>query len=395
MSGIRKRGLSCLLLPALLLLIPLLSGCWNANDVDELDYVNAVGIDYLPDAKQYVVYAQLISFTRVAKGEGNQDVKPLPAWIAEGRGKSYMEAVAHINANSEHKLYWGHVTSLLLGDTLLRTRNVADVLESFFRYYEMRYTMWVFGTRDSIPALFIASPNFERTRLGMILHSPEDNYFASSSIRPIRLSRFMAGYYEPYRCVLLPALSLTKEYWKKSREPVASQRISGAYLIQGQETLGMLPMDQLQGLHWLEPTTHRAWLEIEEEGEEIAILRMRNPRYEIVEAQEQGTPVYDLEVSVQGTVSELKRPLTEEELTAKATAVIEKEIRGTYLAGLKQKADLYGLQQHQYRSAVVLPPRQKAALAAVRLKEGSLRHVRVKPYIVSGGKYTLERYTSR
>ncbi|AEI45009.1 Ger(x)C family spore germination protein [Paenibacillus mucilaginosus] len=394
-KGLRKRGLSFLRLPALLLPVLLLSGCWNANDVDELDYVNAVGIDYLPEEKQFVVYAQLISFSKVAKGEGNQDVKPVPAWIAEGRGKSYVEAVGRIMANSEHKLYWGHVTSLLLGDTLLRMTNVSDVLESFFRYYEMRYTMWVFGTRDSIPALFIASPNFERTRLGMILHSPEDNYFASSSIRPIRLSRFMAGFYEPYRCVLLPSVSLSKEYWKKNLEPVPSQRISGAYLIQGQKTLGALSMEQLQGLHWLERTTHRAWLDIEEGGEETAILRMRKPRYTIIEGEENGAPVYDLEVSVQGTVSELKRPMTEEELAGKAARLIEEEIRRTYAAGLKLKGDLYGLQQHRYRTAAVLPPRRKAELAAEKLKESSLRQIRVKPYIVSGGKYTLERYNQR
>lgn len=46
----------------------LLTGCWDSKEVQSINFITAIGIDYADN--QYTTYAQLIDFSSIAKQEG-------------------------------------------------------------------------------------------------------------------------------------------------------------------------------------------------------------------------------------------------------------------------------------------------------------------------------------
>ncbi|MFP3380764.1 Ger(x)C family spore germination protein, partial [Bacillus sp. SIMBA_069] len=80
----------------------LLSGCWDSKDIQDIQYISAVGIDY--QNGQYVIYVQVTSFAGVAKQEGLEP-KPTPVWVAKGRGKTMNEAMNDMYKRSNQYIY--------------------------------------------------------------------------------------------------------------------------------------------------------------------------------------------------------------------------------------------------------------------------------------------------
>lgn len=370
----------------------LLTGCWNAKDIEDVDYVNAVGINYSQDKKEYEVYLQLLSFQKVAKAQGGEeDTKRIPVWIALGRGKSYAEAIGKITIESEKKLFWGHVTTLVLGEGLINKGEITSVLQSLFRFYELRYTMWVFGTKDPLDKLFEASPNFERSRLNMIIHSPKDNYNQRSYIKPIRLHDFMADYYEPAKTLLLPSIAISDKVWRKNNKPVDSLRYSGVYTFWSQKSTGFIPLEKLFGLRWMERAARRAPVIIG--GDKIlANLRMEAPKHAISVRQVNDKPMFDIDLVVQGAISELNEQVELAVLTEQVQKKIEKEIRDTYAVGLKQQADLLGLSKQLYMRGANRYRNYETKDTHFILTPESLGNVIVHAQITTAGKYTYKVY---
>ncbi|MCR8629633.1 Ger(x)C family spore germination protein [Paenibacillus radicis (ex Xue et al. 2023)] len=385
-----RRGL--LLATMLLVNAVLLSGCWNASDIDNLDYVNAIGIDYSKEEKQFTVYLQLLSFEKVAKTDTGNKSTSTPAWIGIGKGKTYVDAVGNISLEAEKRLYWGHVTALVMGEGLLAKGDITDVLQTFFRFYELRYTMWVYGTRSKLNELFIATPNFEQSRLNMLIHKPIDNFKQRSYITPMRLNDFIATYYEPVQTLLLPAVSVSKEVWHRNDEPLGSMRFEGIFPFRQNKSEGFMPLEQVKGLRWVEKNTNRAPVSVTEKGKELANLRMRRPHYSVKIREENSKPVFDLHVKVDGAITDLNEQVSEQTLCRQAEKIIEKEIRETYENGLKLKVDLLELQKHLYvRGAKRFREYDKDKDQFV-LESNSLGNVKVQVEITTAGKYTYRMY---
>ncbi|TDF97605.1 Ger(x)C family spore germination protein [Paenibacillus piri] len=370
----------------------LLSGCWNASEIDNLEYVNAIGIDYSKDNKEYTVYLQLLSIQKVAKTESEKLEGEMPAWIGVGKGKSYVEAIGKITLESQKRLFWGHVTALVLGEGLLEKGEITDVLQAFFRFHELRYTMWVFGSRSDLSRVFEATPNFERSRLKMLIHSPLENYKQRSYIAPLHLNDFMAGYYEPAQTLILPAMTVSNDVWRKSSESLDTLKYSGVYPFTHQQSNGFISMDKIDGIRWVQNSTTRASVSIMDGTKALASLRLRKPRHSIKFKEVDGKLVFDLKVKVNAVISEMNEQVSEQELEKQVQKVIEKELRETFEAGLKKKVDLLGLQNRLYSRHVKKFRQYDKDQDQFILQRDSLGKVDVKVNLTSAGKYTYRMY---
>lgn len=48
----------------------LLTGCWDIREVQDINYISAIGVDYKDG--EYIIYAQMLDFSSVAKQEGGE-----------------------------------------------------------------------------------------------------------------------------------------------------------------------------------------------------------------------------------------------------------------------------------------------------------------------------------
>ncbi|MBD0380738.1 Ger(x)C family spore germination protein [Paenibacillus sedimenti] len=122
------------LLFLILLLMMVISGCWDKKELNELAVVMGVGIDKGPKGEVRVT-AQVIK--PPTKQGGSAGGSSLPTWSLSANGDTLLDAVARLNEISPRRLYWSHMQMIIFGDASAR-EGIAPYLNWFARDLESR-----------------------------------------------------------------------------------------------------------------------------------------------------------------------------------------------------------------------------------------------------------------
>lgn len=369
---------------AVLLLPFFLTGCWSKYEVQNMNYVTAVGIDYADG--QYIIYAQLLDFSTVAKLEGQQKSEQPPVWIGRGKGISFTEAANDLYSTSQQRLNWGQISAILFSERLLKERKVGEVLELIDRYREISYLAWVFSTRDPLDEVLIATPFFRLSPKASILHNPEQNYRQRSILAPIRLQRFVMDSNEKARTSYIPELSIRKDQWKENQKPHDLLRYSGIQIYDKDKYYARMILEEIKGLPWLNKHTIRLPVDLFSDNKLVAVLVAEKPEYDVKPRVKYDKAYFDISVKVKAGVNELHADVTEQELTQLAQKEIEHQIRQTFQTAFEKRIDIYNLGESLFRRN---PYAWKRIASGTVLNKDSLRTINVNVQIVYPGRYKL------
>lgn len=333
--------------PLVILLIGLsfLTGCWDAQNVEKINYITSFGLDY--EKPNYVVYAQLMEFSTIAKQEGPPSMGKTDTWIGKGQGESINLAMNDLYNTAQRRIVWSHVTTIIIGEKALQQWPKGFV-DAVTRFREIRFTPWVFGTKQPIREIMNAPTFFNLSPRETIAHSPAANYKQHSMILPLQYMTFIADYNEPAKTVILPTLATNSSQWEKSDKPEPKLEWDGAYIMSGKKLRGMLKQEDLKGLRWVTGQTVRSPLKVQENGKLLGVVSLESPLVHIDVKNPSSQPRYKLQISLEGNVVELLGDNPEKELLAAAKKMIEKEVRSTYEKGLALHSDLLQLQYALY-----------------------------------------------
>ncbi|WP_144938721.1 Ger(x)C family spore germination protein [Paenibacillus sp. 32O-W] len=369
---------------AVLLLPFFLTGCWSRYEVQNMNYVTAVGIDYADG--QYIIYAQLLDFSTVAKLEGQQKAEQPQVWIGRGKGISFTEAANDLYSTSQQRLNWGQISAILFSERLLKERKVGEVLELIDRYREIRYLAWVFSTRDPLDEVLIATPFFRLSPKASILHNPEQNYRQRSILAPIRLQKFVMDSNEKAKTSYIPELSIRKDRWKENQKPHELLRYSGIQIYDKDKYYARMSLEEIKGLPWLNKHTIRLPVDLFSDNKLVAVLVAEKPEYDVKPRVKYDKAYFDISVKVKAGVNELHADVTEQELTQLAQKEIEHQIRQTFQTAFEKRIDIYNLGESLFRRN---PYAWKRIASGTVLNKDSLRTINVNVQIVYSGRYKL------
>ncbi|MBB6672936.1 Ger(x)C family spore germination protein [Cohnella nanjingensis] len=322
-----------------------LTGCWDSSDIEKNRYVSAIAFDYADH--RHTMFAQMLDFSYVAKQEKGKSESPPVTYVGKGVGATVNMAANHLYQTAQQKTLWSHITSIVVTEAALK-EGVQGFEDAYDRFYDTRFSQWIYGTRDNIETLFTTPDLFNMSSISTILHEPISNYKQRSWIKPIRWLHFFADILEPGKTVVLPTLSVNQSQWKKNREAEPKLQVSGAFLISGKTVKGWLSNDQLIGLRWMNPGTERTPLPIMDGGRVIGVLSLGSPKVKMRETFVKGLPRYRIKLSVKGNIVEMNDAATEQEMKRLAKSLIRKEIRETFLHAVALKADIYQLDYSTY-----------------------------------------------
>ncbi|MFB9275855.1 Ger(x)C family spore germination protein [Cohnella cellulosilytica] len=330
-------------LPRPLLVLPLLlllGGCWDIKEIENINYVAAIGIDV--EERQYVVYAQMLDFTSVAKMETGKSDKTAQIWVGKAKGPTLDLAINKLYDTTQQRTMWSHVTTIIVSENALRAQALLrdDLIG---RFEEFRHTSWIYGAKGSIEKLLIAHPFFNVSALNTISHEPLEVHEQKSFIDPVRYMSFMSEVTEPASTVLLPALAIESHTWRKNGKTDPKQFIDGAFTVSEGKYSGPLGNKQLTGLRWTDKNTYRSPLVVEKNGEAAAVLSLENPQIKWSVAFADGLPKYRLRVTMNGNVTETLNDISRDEIVNWAAEKVRSEIVDTYRAGIRRQIDVYNL----------------------------------------------------
>ena len=367
-----------------LILLPMLTGCWNMKELEHMFYAHAIGVDY--QNGEYRMYVQILDFSKLSKTEGGGGGEDggTGAWIGRGAGKTLYDALHDLYSSSQREIYWGHLNTIILSDKLFHQEKYLEAMDILTRYGELRYTPWLFATGNNVEDILLVSPVLERSPVYSQLSDPFDVFEQSSFIPPIRLNRFFARLLEPASTLLVPFIGSVGDKWEDAKQTYDALEVKGAYFIRNKQLKAELPKSQLQGLRWMNEQTRRTPLVLGSEKQTVSLV-FEKIDTDIVPHIEENGLYFDVRVSAKGGVIGDAKTVSAADLQKQAEQRIRQEIADTFMRGIEKKADVYNLMEVAYRKV----PREWKRIAAANgfpLRADSIRSIRVDVRITNAGK---------
>lgn len=378
-----KKWLSKLLI---VILLSSLTGCWDMRELEHMFYVHALGVDVKNN--RYEVYAQILNFSTLAKqesgGSSGGQGEQVGAWVGKGVGSNLNSAIHNLYATAQRRIYWGHLGAIVFSKEALN-KGLKETLDTLTRFNEVRHIVWLYGTDKPIEQILNTTPVMESTPVYSKLGDPKEVFEQSSFIEPIRINRFMSQVYEPSRVVLLPNITISEGQWTDPKESHPTLSINGVWLIQNWNLKGNMYAEELPGIIWFSNKANRILLSIPFKGKPAISMTMKQPDSKIIPIIKNGKVAFDVNISVEGSISSKGITMDEKLIEQRAAQAIEDEIHKTYKIAAQKNYDIYNLYNTLYRKD--LPQWKKAAKnQSLSLHPDLLRKVKVKVKVFDYGK---------
>ncbi|NEZ41266.1 Ger(x)C family spore germination protein [Paenibacillus alvei] len=375
-----------LLISILSLVLPL-AGCWDITNIQDMNYVTALGIDYVNG--KYIVYTNSLEFTNVAKQEGTRSPSKPPTWIGKGEGYTLDSAVNDIYAASTLQIIWDHTTVLIFSERALQ-KDVNKMIDSLLRFSGIRYTPWVYGTKTPIADLFAVSPPFNLSPIASMLYAPDEILKQQTNIPPLQLLKMVALLNEPGCTVLLPSLSLNNEEWMKDKKTISQHELNGVFVLQNGKYKNWVKQEEGLGLRWLSNQIHNVHIGVGRPTSPDAILTINKHKVSVNVSLHGEVPKFNLVIDVRGSVEEIADNATEEAIIAAAKEKIKNDVQQTFQQGLNRNLDIYSLKNHVYRKYLSIWKKNKNG-SLLQLTPNSLERIDVRVQIEHSGMIRLNR----
>ena len=332
-----------------LLLLPLLSGCWDVKEPERMYYILGLGIDYKDN--EYEVYAQIIDFSNIAKSE-QPNPEANQAEVGISKGRTVEEAYFKMYKSMDERLFWGHLSYVIFSENALKENVAKPVIEAFIRYRELRYTTWVYTTQESIEEILLLTPIINKSIALSKLSDPFNSYNQSSFIRPVNFRELTIDLDEPSHEVAIPYLKI-EEKWKTEKGDDQIHSITGVGVLSKDGLKGYLLEDDAVGLQWMNNDFERGEITFEFEGydEPFVTIVVEDAKSKVTPIVENGQILFDIEVKlkVQSSESNDTNDETMQQLQRGIEKKVKQEIEKTYTASLEKQMDIYRLSEVAFR----------------------------------------------
>lgn len=358
-------------------------GCTVVSDIQNQAYATAIGIDF--EDGEWVAYAQVINFSTVGSSDQVTIGEEQPVWIGSGRGKTIASALTNIGESSQLNMFWGHVKAVVITEAALK-KDVEEIYSGINRYREVRYTVYVYGTKMDIRDVLKQKSLFNMSPLYTKIFTGTQSSAEQSYILPLTANRAIARLNEPGDPAAIPSIGLDNNSWSEDKKPKPMFKLTGKYYFHGKKMSSWMSLEELIGTRWSDENLERTSLLIRHDGEKVALLRMAHPMIHTQTIMEPTGTRFKLHVKVHGYVMEMMRDASMKEIEQYAEEAIAKEVTDTFYSGVKHKCDPFAVLQALYRTN---PKRFHEEVTGddFALTNRSLAGVDVEVRLVNTGKY--------
>jgi len=376
----------CLLGWLSLTLCVMTTGCWSSYEIQQVDYAKAIGVDFKDG--MYHIYVQTLDFASIAKSESSsKNEEAPPIWVGHAEGKTMSLALNELWRASQLHIAWGHVTAIVLAESVLNNKHIKDVFDMLGRFPEARYTTWVYGTRDSLLDILSTASIYNLSPLDSVLHNPLPSYMENSLFAPVLSFELISAHNDQATTTYLPAIALNKDLWLQNKKKHELFLIEGAFFERSGKKFEFLPRSELPGYHWLINNMRRAPLLIQKDNVIYGALSVGLPTIKIKPVIRGDNVTFRIDAKYLTALYEYLIPMSYDEMTRVSEARLKEQIMQTYRNGLERGVDVYGLQEKLYRKDPKLWHKLSGNGEKLILTEDSIEELNIHLIVPYTGKY--------
>ncbi|MFL0377857.1 Ger(x)C family spore germination protein [Paenibacillus amylolyticus] len=133
------------LILSITVLFPLLTGCWDRHELNELGIMLGLGVD--KDGDKVKVSAQVVVPNEVSSKSGGGKGTPVTQYQASA--DTLFEAIQKLTETSPRRIFMSHVRVLIFGEEYARKDGIYDVVEALMREPTARPDYYVMVARNT------------------------------------------------------------------------------------------------------------------------------------------------------------------------------------------------------------------------------------------------------
>lgn len=340
----------------LILLLPLLSGCYNYRELNELGITTAVSIDY-KDNNFYVI-AEVINPIKQQDASSSNNS---PFINYNSSSSSLQDAFRKVVLESPRQLYAAQLEIIVLSEEVVNN-HLEEVLEYFARDPESRTEIKIIvaRTEDSTKAITLQTL-LTSLSSSNIINSLDLQSKVLGMSYPVTLNELLNMYIDPYLEVVLPSMTLYGNYEIGDEKenittssPKAIVKIDGSTITKDNKILGYLDLEESKILNLINGKLKETIIKMNYydgyiifEPNRIKVSRELDIKNNIIKINISG---YSKTKEIQSNI-DLKDPKEVEKLNKALNMELEKKITDTFNS-IREKygTDVFGFQELYYRT---------------------------------------------
>lgn len=340
----------------LILLLPLLSGCYNYRELNELGITTAVSIDY-KDNNFYVI-AEVINPIKQQDASSSNNS---PFVNYNSSSSSLQDAFRKVVLESPRQLYAAQLEIIVLSEEVVNN-HLEEVLEYFARDPEARTEIKIIvaKTEDSTKAITLQTL-LTSLSSSNIINSLDLQSKVLGMAYPVTLNELLNMYIDPYLEVVLPSMTLYGNYEIGDEKenittssPKAIVKIDGSTITKDNKILGYLDLEESKILNLINGKLKETIIKMNYydgyiifEPNRIKVSRELDIKNNIIKINISG---YSKTKEIQSNIN-LKDPKKVKKLNKALNMELEKKITDTFNS-IREKygTDVFGFQELYYRT---------------------------------------------
>ncbi len=129
-----------------LLLMFVLSGCWNYRSLSEIAIAAGMAIDLDPDSGEFLIVCEVIDLSGDVASGGPK------TRLVTTKGKTIFDAVRNAKRRLEKKLYFGNMNLIAVSEELAKNGHIEHIYDWLLRDAEMRETAYIVVSQEKTAA---------------------------------------------------------------------------------------------------------------------------------------------------------------------------------------------------------------------------------------------------
>lgn len=338
----RKIAIALILIPSLLL-----TGCWNAREINELGFVLSIGLDKTEDG--FKVTAQMASpetFSKTQSGSGGTEKKPF--LIVASTGKTIFEAIRNMASISSRRIFWAHIKVIIISEDLARS-NTLEIFDFFARNPELRLRTLIAVTPEEAGEIIEVIPEMEKDP-ALYLEKIIENKSLTGKSYSVMLKDFLEDYLDPNVGPVTSMIVLDKS----KEKPVL--KTSGAYVFDGHKVSASLNEKETRGLLWIKNKMKDSIMVVYcPEDNKPVTLEIKSSKSSCKSSVDNNIPHFIVNVKVDASITEqacltdFNDPQKLNELSKTLEKDITKDIQSTITTAKELNIDFPGLSRILHR----------------------------------------------
>ncbi|MFJ7726492.1 Ger(x)C family spore germination protein [Neobacillus sp. NPDC097160] len=343
------------------LLLPILSACWNQKELTDLAFVMAMGIDK-GEHKKFDVSFQIVNPGNVSSGQ-NGGGQGLPIAVYKSSGDTLTEAARKATKKISRRLYYAHTNLIVVSEEVARN-GLLDIIDALDRDPEFRTTTELVVMRGGSAELLVSAlANLDKMPVNKITKEIKATEAMFGENMSINIDYFLEGLVSKGKEPIVNGFKITgnkdmvgaaNELQHTRTEAVIAA--DGLAIFKKGKLVGWITREKARGVIWILDRIKSTAVNIDWNGKKDAItMALLRSKTKVSVKIKNEKPVIHIAIEDEGWISEANTnvDLMNPTEIEKIDRLIEKEIKRQILATVKEaqkmKADILGFGESVHR----------------------------------------------